>query len=159
MILNNSFYKLGATTRDDRQKIVELAENLCQKSKENLMMPEDRLISEINWFPSISPRKISTFIDNLNKDYKSIIYLDEVEGISKINLLETIISNDNFLFSKNELFEIIIQLLKSYKNLKIEDLMKDINQDRIISKFPEIDDFELLKNKIMLKQKLLLLVA
>src|SRR3546814_8488823 len=61
------FAILGVTTRDDRRRIVELAEeksleldhDVCQKARSDLTNPRNRLSTEIAWLPGVSPRKAS----------------------------------------------------------------------------------------------------
>lgn len=64
--LNKSpFAVLGVTTRDDRRRIVELAEEksleldheLCQKARSDLTNPRTRLSAEIAWLPGVSREK------------------------------------------------------------------------------------------------------
>lgn len=59
------FWLLGASSRDDRQRIVqraddkslELDHDLCQKARAELTNPRTRLTAEIAWLPGVSPRK------------------------------------------------------------------------------------------------------
>ena len=61
----NPFWLLWASTRDDRQRIVELADekalvldaDLCQKARADLTNPRARLSAEIAWFPGVSPAR------------------------------------------------------------------------------------------------------
>ena len=63
-LLENPFYILGATTRDNRKHILELAEEkslitdpaLCNKAKTELITPSKRISAELAWFPGLSPR-------------------------------------------------------------------------------------------------------
>lgn len=64
-IYQNPFFVLGASTRDDRRRILELADqrsleiddDVCQKARSQLTSPRQRLTAEIAWLPGISPRK------------------------------------------------------------------------------------------------------
>ena len=61
----SAFWILGASSRDDRQRIVqhadekslELDHDLCQKARSELTNPRTRLAAEIAWLPGISPKK------------------------------------------------------------------------------------------------------
>lgn len=160
MILENPFYVLGATTRDNRQTIVELAEDksfeldedICQKARSDLTMPRTRLLAEINWFPGVSPRKVNQLIEQLNIASKSIINTEGLSELPSINILGEVISNDKYIFSANEIEKIITQLIEAYENLDIDYLMRDINEDREISKFTQVTDYEQVENEISLKQ-------
>ena len=69
----SAFAVLGVTTRDDRRRIVELAEeksleldhDVCQKARSDLTNPRTRLGVEIAWLPGVSPRKAGQLVENL----------------------------------------------------------------------------------------------
>ena len=58
-LLQNPFYILTATTRDNRQTIMALAEkrallldpNECRQARADLTLPRKRLAAEIAWLP------------------------------------------------------------------------------------------------------------
>src|SRR5690348_6600960 len=74
------FAILGATCRDDRKRIVELAEeksleldhDVCQKARSDLTNPRTRLNAEIGWLPGISPRKASQLLSGVRQDPRAI---------------------------------------------------------------------------------------
>ena len=59
------FSLLGATIRDDRKRIMDLAEEksleldaeICQKARSDLINPRTRLAVEMGWLPGVSPRR------------------------------------------------------------------------------------------------------
>ena len=72
-ITENPFYLLGATPRDNRQKIqdlvdekmLELDSTVCAEARQTLTNPRKRLSAEIAWFPGVSIRQINTIIIEL----------------------------------------------------------------------------------------------
>ena len=64
----NPFWVLGATTRDDRRRIVELCDALAlelggddaQKARAALTNPRARLSQEVAWLPGVAPKKART---------------------------------------------------------------------------------------------------
>ena len=76
----NPFAILGATTRDDPARIVELTEeklleldhNTCQKARNDLTNPRIRLSVEMAWMPGLSPRKATQLLETLLSDPMSI---------------------------------------------------------------------------------------
>ena len=67
------FYVLGASTRDSRARILQLAEErslwvdgeACQRASSDLIAPRTRLSAELGWLPGVSPAKALAAIDNL----------------------------------------------------------------------------------------------
>jgi hypothetical protein len=67
----SAFAVLGVTTRDNRKRIVELAEeksleldhDVCQKARSDLTNPRTRLSAEIAWLPGVSPRKATQLVE------------------------------------------------------------------------------------------------
>lgn len=82
-ILDNPFFVLGATTRDDRRRIMGLAEEKSLLSKEEvaaeassaLTNPRKRLAAEVGWFPGMSPSRVSELLKLLDKDPKALLGL------------------------------------------------------------------------------------
>ncbi len=161
MIFENAFYVLGATTRDSRQKIVELAEEKsfeldeeqCQKARSDLTMPRIRLIAELNWFPGVSPRKIETILSKIQNNAKDVIHTDGLPEIARINLLGAILDNKNFNLSNGELIKVIIKVVETYDNLSVKSITRDINEDRAVSHFPEVIDLVLVENELTTKKR------
>src|SRR5437016_2680947 len=70
------FGVLGATTRDDRRRIVELAEersltrdaDACARARADLCNPRQRVAAEVAWLPGLSPARIDRYRQLLRTD-------------------------------------------------------------------------------------------
>ncbi len=70
------FAVLGATIRDDRKRIMDLAEEksleldseICQKARSDLINPRTRLAAEMAWLPGVSPRRAKELMLLLKQD-------------------------------------------------------------------------------------------
>ena len=161
MIKENPFYILDATTRDNRQKIVELAEeksfdideDLCQKARSDLTMPRNRVLAELNWLPGVSPNKISLLISKLKTCDKSLYSIEGIPDLARINILMELLDNEHIKFNTNELEDVIIKIINNFDNLNTDEIIRDINEDRIVSGFPEINDYELVENHLLEKKR------
>lgn len=161
MIKENPFYILEATTRDNRQKIVDLAEEksfeldeeLCQKARSDLTIPRNRILAELNWFPGVSPRKVELLISQLKASDKDLYLINGIPILAKINIFIELLNDNHLKFSDNELKEIIISVVYDFENLDIEEIIRDINEDRTISGFPEINDYDLVNNHLSEKKR------
>ncbi len=71
-----AFCILGATTRDNRRRIVELAEDknltsdseICIKARSDLTNPRSRLSAEVAWLPGLSPKRANAYCALLGQD-------------------------------------------------------------------------------------------
>lgn len=161
MIKENPFYILDATTRDNRQKIIELAEeksfdideDLCQKARLDLTMPRNRVLAELNWLPGVSPRKVALLVSQLKKSDKDLYSVDGIPDLARINILIELLNNEYIKFTNTELKEIIINIVYNFENLDINEIIRDINEDRTISGFQEVNDYELVENHLIEKKR------
>lgn len=142
----NAFALLGANSRDDRRRIVELAEErsleidheLCQKARSDLTNPRNRLSVEVAWLPGVSPARAKALLDQLLRDPLSIRSETGLPDLAFANLLgaafESIYSAD----SAKDVAEFIEQMADHVEYLSPDDAFRDINEDRSISGFPEV---------------------
>lgn len=191
----NPFYILGATTRDNRKRILELAEEkslvtdpaLCNKAKTELITPSKRINAELSWFPGLSPRNAENalkiislpvpyaldiiknktafpiFEPHDDETWNEFIERRKVwekrkktnagsitDGAEQnINLSDIVLLNieSSLLGLKEELTaEEVIYLIYDL-SLRFEAILKDdgsitknINNERIASGFPQIDE-------------------
>ena len=164
MIKENPFYILDATTRDNRQKIVELAEeksfdideDLCQKARSDLTMPRNRVFAELNWLPGVSPRKVALLVSQLKTSDKDLYSVEGIPDLARINILMELLNTEHIKFNNNELEEIIVNIVYDFENLDINEIIRDINEDRIVSGFQEINDYELVENHLIEKKEVVL---
>lgn len=144
------FLLLGATTRDDRRKIIELAEekslfmdsDICTKARSDLTTTRNRLAVEMAWLPGISPKRAATLVDTLHT------HIDLLKGETSIPAL----SNANLVAAAFELLdsdmnveswcEWIVYFAYTVDMIESEDVLRDINEDRSVSGFSEVKGVE-----------------
>ena len=74
-LLKNPFHILGATTRDNRHRILELAEerslssdpDVCMAAGKTLTHPRDRVAAEVAWMPGINQTLTNGFLNLLEQ--------------------------------------------------------------------------------------------
>jgi len=142
----NPFSLLGATVRDDRRRIVELAEEksleldheACQKARSDLTSPRMRLNAEMTWLPGVSPRKALQLVSAVHSDPMSIREESGLPTLAHLNLLaaafEAVDSNDSWV----DLAEFMQEMAYLADDLSAEQILRDINEDRSVSGFPEV---------------------
>ena len=80
-IFDNPFWILGATVRDDRVRIMEIAEEkslideeeVISSSSSTLSNPRRRLGAEIAWLPGIGPKKASQLLEILTNSPSHVL--------------------------------------------------------------------------------------
>lgn len=147
----NPFYILEATTRDNRSKILQLAEDksleidheVCQKARSELTTPKARLNAELCWFPGLSPKRVSDTISQLKLNPYSIEKITPLPALAHVNLLSFAIKQID-----TEHIDIFIsmieQIIELSEEINLLEVVRDINEERSIAGFPEISaDLEL----------------
>lgn len=143
---HSPFAVLGVTTRDDRRRIVELAEEksleldheVCQKARSDLTNPRSRLSVEMAWLPGVSPRKASQMVESLSQDPMAIREESGLPTLAHLNLLAAAFESVDGGHDADDLAEFIIETAYLAEELSPEDVLRDINEDRAVSGFPEV---------------------
>ena len=140
------FAILGVTTRDDRRRIVELAEEksleldheVCQKARSDLTNPRNRLSVEMAWLPGVSPRKASQLFDSLVHNPMAIREESGLPTLAHLNLLAAAFEAVDGEHDADDLAEFIMETAYLAEELSPEDVLRDLNEDRAVSGFPEV---------------------
>lgn len=142
----SAFAVLGVTTRDNRKRIVELAEeksleldhDVCQKARSDLTNPRTRSSAEIAWLPGVSPRKATQLIENLLNDPMAIRGESGLPTLAHLNLLAAAFEAVDGKHEADDLAEFIMEAAYLAEELTPGDVLRDINEDRAVSGFPEV---------------------
>ncbi|SDR55271.1 hypothetical protein SAMN05443245_7644 [Paraburkholderia fungorum] len=140
------FAILGVTTRDDRRRIVAVAEEMsleldpdvCQKARSDLTSPRNRLIAEIAWFPGVSPRKATQALESLLSKRMAVRQESGLPTLPHLNLLAAALEPVNGEYNADDLVGFIEEIAYLADNLNSEAILRDINEDRAVSGFPEV---------------------
>ena len=140
------FAILGVTTRDDRRRIVELAEeksleldhDVCQKARSDLTNPRTRLSAEIAWLPGVSPRRASQLVEGLLHDAMAVREESGLPTLAHLNLLAAAFEAVDGEHDAEDLAEFIVEAAYLAEELNPEEVLRDINEDRAVSGFPEV---------------------
>ena len=143
----NPFAIIGATTRDDKLKIVELAEekslavdsSLCSKARADLTNPRNRLSAEIAWLPGVSPRR-ATELAALAKDDPQELRKrsNNIPSLALANLMASALEILDEDLSVKEWVGWIRDMAEAVEKIDSNEVFRDINEDRSISGFPAI---------------------
>lgn len=142
----SAFSVLGVTTRDNRKRIVELAEeksleldhDVCQKARSDLTNPRTRLSVEIGWLSGVSPRKATQLVENLLNDPMAIREESGLPTLAHLNLLAAAFEAVDGEHDADDLAGFIMEASYLAEELTPEEVLRDINEDRAVSGFPEV---------------------
>lgn len=150
------FHILSVTTRDNRRNIVELAEHKslemdhdsCQKARGEITNPRTRLSAEIAWLPGVSPRRATQCLQFLLDNPISIREETGLPTLSKLNLWSAAFEAIEESHDAEDLVEFISEFAYLTEDLDAEEVMRDLNEDRVVSGFPEIQSLSQVENEL-----------
>lgn len=142
----NPFCVLGLTTRDDRHRIVEQAEeralhidhNICQKARADLTNPRARLSVELAWMPGVAPRMAEKILRMLSENPVRARAEGGLPELVQANLMASaleLVSDDE---PASSVAGFICDFARVVQSIDPDDLLRDVNEDRAISGFPEV---------------------
>lgn len=145
-IHQNPFFILGASTRDDRRRILELADqrsleiddDVCQRARSQLTSPRQRLTAEIAWLPGVSPRKAGELLNKLERDPLSLRRASGLPALANLNLAAAAFGSTGEGIDPAGIADFIIEISNLVERLDPADVARDINEDRSVSGFAEV---------------------
>lgn len=152
----NAFWLLGATTRDDRRRIVELAEekslnldhDTCQKARSDLTSPRTRLAVELAWLPGVSPKKAIQLVRQILQEPLSARSESGLPALAHANLMAAAFEAVDAGDSSEDIATFIQEMAHVAAELSIDDVLRDINEDRTVSGFPEVKSREQVESEL-----------
>lgn len=152
----NPFILLGVTTRDDRRRIVELAEeksleldhDACQKARSDLTNPRTRLGAEVSWLPGVSPGKAAQLVSALHSDPMSLREESGLPTLAHLNLLAAAFEAVDGDDSAADVAEFIQETAHLVDDLSAEQVLRDINEDRSVSGFPAVKGVDQVESEL-----------
>ena len=158
---NNPFCILGVTTRDDRRRIVELAEeksltldsDACTKARSDLTTPRNRLAVEMAWLPGLSPNSARVLVDNLHSHIDLVKKATTAPALAKANLLAAAIELLDPEMDVDQWCDWIVGFAYTVDMIEPDDVLREINEDRSVSGFPEVKGIEQIEVELRERQR------
>lgn len=155
-LLTNPFVTLGATMRDDRRRIMGLAEEMSLISDEVavrdaaavLTNPRRRLEAEIGWLPGLGPKQIVEVISILEREPARIRNLGKLPSLARANLLA-----DGLIRLIDQLAELdvarwIVDLAVADEDIDAEQTVTSLNEERLVAGFPTVQDLQSVETEL-----------
>jgi len=155
-LYRSPFAILGATTRDDRRRIVELAEeksleldaDTCQKARADLTNPRTRLSAEIAWLPGVSPQKAKHCLETLRGNPFSLRREAGLPTLAHLNLLGAVFESTTGSLNIDTVAAFVQELADLSEKLSADEVLRDINEDRTVSGFPEVRNLDQIEEEL-----------
>jgi hypothetical protein len=158
----NPFRLLGVSTRDDRQKILDAAEErslhldpvACQQARADLTNPRIRLSVEMSWLPGVSPRTAETLVADLAEDPYAAALQRGLPELARANLMAAALEIANYEeIAASTTADFMRIFGEAVEHLKPEAILRDVNEDRAIAKFPEVRDATIVEDELGSRRK------
>ena len=142
----NPFHVLGASTRDDRSRIIELAdekslvadESECRAARNALTNLRSRLGSELAWLPGVAPAKAAQIVDELTGLHS--FPATELPPLARAIVVSSVIQTMDETSDERTVQSLILQLATAVDEIDLDAAIRDINEDRSVAGFPEVRD-------------------
>ncbi|MCF7990941.1 MAG: hypothetical protein K9M02_10915 [Thiohalocapsa sp.] len=163
-LLQNPFHILNASLRDNRRRIMELADERsllldsseCMEARSELTNPRKRLSAEVAWLPGVSPKnstKILAWLERTgNKSIPRADLLSALSAPARANLLAAALVSSVHL-KPDLLVQWILEISWAFEQINPEDLRRIINDDRVVSGFPEVSDLSSVEAEIQERRR------
>jgi hypothetical protein len=149
----NPFAVLGASLRDNRAKLIELAETRALTGDEGEVVaaraavtnPRTRLGAEIGWLPGTSPAKVTALINGLRKNPGMVRAASGLNPLTVANLTAAALELIDPAMPAEEWAGWLVALAEAEDEIDPDEVLRDINEDRAVAGLPEVRDLALVE--------------
>ncbi len=159
-LLQNPFHILNASPRDNRRRIMELADERsllldsseCMEARSELTNPRKRLSAEVAWLPGIGPKRAGELLSIIESSPTDLLAVGNLSSIARANLLAAGIARlpDH---NADDVAEWILEIAWAFEDLDSDELSVIINEERIVSGFPEVSDLSAVEAEIQERRR------
>ncbi len=159
-LLQNPFYILNASPRDNRRRIMELADERsllldsseCMDARSELTNPRKRLSAEVAWLPGLGPKRAGELLSIIESSPTDLLAVGNLSSITRANLLAAGIARlpDH---NTDDVAEWILEIAWAFEDLDPDELSVIINEERIASGFPEVSDLSAVEAEIQERRR------
>ncbi|WOS38071.1 hypothetical protein RP300_01636 [Oligella urethralis] len=159
-LLQNPFHILNASPRDNRRRIMELADERsllldsseCMEARSELTNPRKRLSAEVVWLPGIGSKRAGELLSIIESSPTDLLAVGNLSSIARANLLAAGIARlpDH---NADDVAEWILEIAWAFEDLDSDELSVIINEERIVSGFPEVSDLSAVEAEIQERRR------
>jgi hypothetical protein len=152
----SAFYILEVSVRDTREKIIDQAENksllmdheICNRAQSALNTSKLRVSEELNWLPGLAPNKAKKYLEDLSQGVNPVDENLNLNSLVKANLLAAFVQTLDDSVKDVDIIPLIINLSEAVDSIEVSDITKEINADRTLAGYSQINDLEQIENEV-----------
>jgi hypothetical protein len=152
----SAFNILEVSVRDSREKIIDQAENksllidheICNRAQSALNTSKLRVTEELNWLPGVAPNKAKKYLEELSQGLNPVDENLKLNGLVKANLLAAYLQTLDDSVKDILIIPLIINLSEAVDSIEISEIAKEINADRTLAGYAQINDLEQIENEL-----------
>ena len=146
-LLQNPFRILGASIRDNRRRIIELADERCLlhdpsdclEARSTLTNPRKRFSAEVAWLPGVGPKRATELLSLVESSQPDLLTVDNLPPIARVNLLTAGFARLSD-YKPDNVAEWVLEISWAFEDVEADELSVIINEERTVSGFPEVAD-------------------
>jgi len=167
-LLNNPFYCLGVSTRDNNQKILIAAEeqsllidsDVCMNAKAILTNPRQRISAEISWLPGLAPGRTTDVIKQIADDPSELVRsINNYNPLVRCNISGSYIEHHFNTLSQDSAKKWIIYIAETYELIDLNDIVLVLNEDRTVAKVAKIQNYDDVETELDSRKQFLVSVS
>jgi hypothetical protein len=150
-LLRNPFYRISARAHHNRAKLLDLADTQgivgdpeeASHALADLTNPRKRLAAEVAWLPGVSAGQVDNMLSMLKSPPFLLSSARDLppQGMARANLLASgLIRLDKDDRTPSSVAVWIMEISLAFENTDSETLMMIINEERVVSGFPQVAD-------------------
>lgn len=159
-LLENPFHILTASPRDNRRRIMELADERsllldsseCVEARSNLTTPRKRLSAEVAWLLGLGQKRAGEVLLLLESSPNDLLAVDKLSSIARANMLAGGLARFSDHNADN-VSEWILEIARAFESIDPEELIVIINEERVVSGFPEVTDLSAVEAEIQERRR------
>lgn len=152
-ILRNPFHLLGVSTRDDRRRIVEAAEEksllldgeVCARAKAVLIHPRNRLAAELAWLPGVPPDRSGQLVDDFVREPAGVLGRGGLPALALANLTASAIAALDAGLEELRWVDAIMAFSRPVEEVSAQSVLAAVNEDRAVAGFAEVKGVEVIE--------------
>jgi hypothetical protein len=157
----NPFWSLQLTTREDRSRILEAADEralsldpaVCQKARSDLLNPRARLAAEVGWFPGLSPNRAKQAVNSLERGLADLPFDSGLPPLARANVIAAALECVTKQVDIARVVECLAALSTAASEIDAETTFKEINEDRLVAKFPLVNAVSIVEEELAARHR------